>query len=80
MFTNPLSDRTLKQRAHRRFRILTGLIAVLAGVTLLLQYTSHALLPAHRTDALWGVLVGVVGMGLVIDRRWAASARDDRAA
>ncbi len=63
-------------RAHRGFRIAVGVIALLALTLLTLQYTPRALLPAAKTDSLWGVLVGVVGMSVFVEIRWAAARRE----
>ncbi|MEO7042849.1 MAG: hypothetical protein ABI035_11350 [Gemmatimonadaceae bacterium] len=78
MIPNPLPDRAPAQRALFRFRTATGVIAVITLVLLLLQYTPHALFPQPRTYTLWGALVGIVGMGLILDRRWVAAARRGR--
>jgi hypothetical protein len=73
-----LPDDTPAQRALRRFRTVTVILAVLAALLLILQYTPYALLHSNKTDTLWGLLVGIVGMGLVVDRRWTASARESQ--
>jgi predicted tellurium resistance membrane protein TerC len=61
--------------ALRRFRRITALIALMVGVLLMLQYTAYAILPVRKTDTVWGILVGVVVMGLVISARWTAATR-----
>lgn len=68
------------QRAQRRFRRIIGVLATLALIAALLQYSPYALLAERRTETLWGVLVGVVVMGIVSDRRLAAAIRRESTA
>jgi type VI protein secretion system component VasK len=75
MLPHLIPDRAPNPAAHRRFRLIVGVLAILVAVVLALQYTAHALLPARKNDALWGVLVGIVGMGLLLDRQWTAAER-----
>jgi hypothetical protein len=55
-------------------------LATLALIAALLQYSPYALLAERRTETLWGVLVGVVVMGIVSDRRLAAAIRRESTA
>ncbi|MGZ8376962.1 MAG: hypothetical protein ACXW0Z_06935 [Gemmatirosa sp.] len=73
-----IPDDASSRTGHRRFRLIVGVLVLLAAVVLALQHTAHALLPARKTDSLWGILVGLVGAGLLLDRQWAAAARRGR--
>jgi hypothetical protein len=66
-------------RAHRRFRLVVGILTLGVLGLLGLQYTPHKLLPQHRTATLWGVLVGMVAMTILAERYWAAVAQGERA-
>jgi hypothetical protein len=79
MLPHAIPDRAPNRAAHRRFRSIVGLLVVVAAAALALQYTAHALLPAEKTDTLWGVLVGLVAMGLLVDWQWTRAARRGRA-
>lgn len=78
MLPDHTPERTPTQRARLRLRILAGLLAAFVLAAVLVQYTPYALLPQPKTVTLWGVLVGILVMALIIDRRWATAARRDR--
>lgn len=78
MFLTDIARQAPPSAKIRRFRTIVILTTLLVAVILFLQYTQHSLLPQSRTAALWGVLVGVIGMGLLVSYRWRAnSARMD---
>ena len=78
MLLSELATQTPPPEKIRRFHTIVILIAILVAVILWLQYTRFSILSQSKTAALWGVLFGVIGMGLLVSYRWRAnSARID---
>lgn len=73
-----LPEEPPREGQRRRFRMATSLIAGVALLLVILQYTPYALLPARKTDTLWGVLTGIVFMSVVIEWTWRDAARRQR--
>jgi len=63
---------------RRRFRIIVGLVGLGVIGLLALQYTHFRLLPADKTDTLWGVVVGMAAALALAEYTWAAAERRDR--
>lgn len=55
---------------RRKFRIAVAIIALIVIVALVLQSTSHALLPGRKTSSLWGILTGIALMTAYVEWRW----------
>ena len=70
MLPPSLSDRPPDPEKHRRVRWIWGALLVAIAVVVALQYTSYALLPAEKTDTLWGVLVGAGFTVAVVEWHW----------
>lgn len=75
-----LSIRPPTDPARRRVRIVVGLLCLTVIGALVLQYTPYHLLPARKTDTLWGILTGVAAMAAFAEYRWSASIHRDRPA
>ena len=67
MITPDLPSTPWPRERRRRFRLVVLACIAIAATALALQYTAHALLPAGKTDTLWGVLTGLVLTGGAID-------------
>lgn len=74
----PIPDRPASPAAHRKFRVTTAALFVIALAAALLQATPAAVLPASKTSSLWGIVVGLAAMSVFIEWRWARTARRDR--
>jgi hypothetical protein len=60
---------------RRLFNTIAMLLALTLAVLVGLQYSRYALLPRDKTSVLWGMLTGVVLMGVFIGVRWERAAQ-----
>ena len=60
---------------RRLFSTITILLGLSAAILVALQYTGYALFPPDKTSTLWGILTGIVLMGLFVGTRWERAAR-----
>lgn len=64
-------------RVRKRMYLAVGVIATAVVALLIMQYTSYRLLPAGKTDGLWGMLVGMGLMGGAAELHWRKVDRED---
>ncbi|MFL5613937.1 MAG: hypothetical protein ACJ796_09790 [Gemmatimonadaceae bacterium] len=79
MFLHSFPKRSPTPAAHRRFRLVAGLIALAGAAVLALQYTPRHLLSQAKIDTLWGILAGMAVMTVFAEYQWSRPIRRDRA-
>jgi hypothetical protein len=70
MLLSPNFETRPTPRAHRRFRIFVGCLALLVVVFLVLQYTPYRVFPERKTSTFWGFLVGLALMTGYAEYSW----------